>query len=73
MPYRNDMEPQVARGNMQKAITNVLYQDTWITQNGEVLKIKDMDDQHIQNVVNYCKRVGIIFPYMMLEELNRRN
>jgi hypothetical protein len=55
-----------------------LKKDQWLTGDGRIIKIKDMDDQHIINTLNYVEAHTNLYEdranqyISMLEEAMRR-
>jgi len=55
-----------------------LKKDQWLTGEGHIIKIKDMDNQHIINTLNYVESHASLYEdranqyVLMLEEAKRR-
>ena len=42
--------------------------DTWITKEGEMIRIQDMDDKHLINAIKYLKRKAVIEASQLLKD-----
>ncbi|MCP4539842.1 MAG: hypothetical protein GY832_22105 [Chloroflexi bacterium] len=72
---RSEMAYRMAYRDEQKSIawqTGRASPAHWKTQSEEVVKIADMDDRHIANVLAFLKRKGLCNPYVEAEEQKRQ-